>query len=192
MQYTWSKEGFTGKKFKKIAVIVVSKDYEVRSRVESKIAQDLASEGFEVVKGISFLGPDAPKENWETKKIGEKLRFLGVDGAIGVTLVNIRDKTELIGGDSYLYPSGYYRYGRYIYTTYDRVYNPSYYKDVKEYIVESNLYDVEITSSKEKALLWKGQSAVHDPTSIQSGAKTYADNLTQYLVKNKIIIPELK
>ena len=72
MQYTWSKEGFTGKQFKKLAVVVVSKDYQVRSEVESKIAQDLRNEGFEVVKGITFLGPNAVKSDWETEKIGEK------------------------------------------------------------------------------------------------------------------------
>ena len=156
MKYTWSKEGVQGKEFEKIAVIVIGKDFEIRSLVESKVSKDLEQYGITMVKGTSFLGINASKNDWQPDIISKKLKSLGVDGAISISLINIRDKSEFVQGESYVYPSGYYRYGKHIYTTYSRVYTPSYYKDVKEYIVESSLYDVSIEKPREKALLWKG------------------------------------
>ncbi len=190
MEYVWKKNEFTGKKFKKIAVIVISKDYAVRSAVEQQVVQDLRDEGIDAVQGTTFLTPSSTKSDWKTENIAKKLEVLGVDGAIGISLVNVRDRTDYVPGDSYMYPSGYYRYGRYVYRNYDRIYTPSYYENVKEYVIESNLYDVMVTSDKENALLWKGQSTLQNPSSLGGAASSYAGNLVDYLVKNKVVLSE--
>jgi hypothetical protein len=188
MDYVWSKKGFDGKNMKKIAVIVVSKDAAARSTIENRIVNDLKDNGVDAISGLSFLPPNASKSDWETKRIAEKLKELGADGAISVSLISSNDKTEYVSGQSYIYPNGYYRYGRYVYRNYGNVYSPGYYEKQTEYLIESRLYDVTITSDKEKALLWMGQSSLVSPSSLKDAARSYGDNLIAYLIKNELII----
>jgi hypothetical protein len=188
MDYVWSKKGFEGKNMKKIAVIVVSKDAAARSTIENRIVNDLKDNGVDAISGLSFLPPNASKSDWETKRIAEKLKELGADGAISVSLISSNDKTEYVSGQSYIYPNGYYRYGRYVYRNYGNVYSPGYYEKQTEYLIESRLYDVTITSDKEKALLWMGQSSLVSPSSLKDAARSYGDNLIAYLIKNELII----
>jgi hypothetical protein len=187
MDYVWSKKGFEGKKINKIAVIAVSKDNAARQSVENRIVNDLKSNGIDAISGLSFLPPNASDSEWETENIAKKLIDLGVDGAISVTLLDTRDKTEYIPGQSYMYPYGYYRYGRYVYNSYSNIYTPGYYDQQTEYLIESKLYDVTIKSDKENALLWIGQSSIVSPTSLNDAAKSFGDNLVGYLIENKII-----
>ncbi len=187
MDYVWSKKDFEGKKINKIAVIAVTKDNAARQLVENRIVNDLKDYGIDAISGLSFLPPNASDSDWETANIAKKLIELDVDGAISVTLLDTKDKTEFVPGQSYMYPNGYYRYGRYIYSSYSNIYSPGYYDQQTEYIIESKLYDVTITSNKENALLWLGQSSLISPSSINDAAKTYGDNLVGYLIENKII-----
>tara|TARA_B110001454_G_C12617910_1_gene391600 strand:- start:92 stop:727 length:636 start_codon:yes stop_codon:yes gene_type:complete len=188
MDYVWSKKGFDGKNMKKIAVIVVSKDVAARSTIENRIVNDLKDNGVDAISGLSFLPPNASESDWETKRIAEKLKELGADGAISVSLISSNDKTEYVSGQSYIYPNGYYRYGRYVYRNYGNVYSPGYYEKQTEYLIESRLYDVTITSDKESALLWMGQSSLLSPSSLKDAARSYGDNLIAYLIKNELII----
>jgi hypothetical protein len=79
-----------------------------------------------------------------------------------------------------------------MYTNYNNVYSPGYYENTKQYIVESNLYNLTISTDAENAMVWKGQSSVYNPSSIDGGATSYAKNLVGYLVKNNIILSTKK
>jgi hypothetical protein len=187
MDYVWKKDGFNGKKMNKVAVIVVSKDNAARQAIENRIVEDLKGNGIDAISGLSFLPPNATKSDWETENIAKKLISLEVDGAISVTLINTSDKTEYIPRQTYMYPVGYYRYGWNVYNTYDSVYSPGYYEQQTEYLVESKLYDVKVTSDEERALLWIGQSSLTSPSSLNDAARTFGDNLIGYLIENKVI-----
>ncbi len=187
MESVWAKENFTGKQVSKVAVIAVSKDFQVRTETESAIVAKLEAKGINAIAGTSFLGLNATKADWETENIAKKLENLGVDTAIGISLINVRDVTEYEPGMSYSYPSGYYRYGRYIYQNYNHVYSPGYYVETQEYVIESNIYDVMVASDKENALLWRGQSVIHSPSSLNQAARSNASNLVNYITKNNII-----
>lgn len=190
MDYVWSKKGFEGKKINKIAVIAISKDFSARESIENRIVNDLKENGINAISGITFLPPNASKSDWETENIAKKLIELGVDGAISVSLLNTRDKTEFVPGQPYMYPNGFYRYGGYVNRVYGNIYSPGYYEQQTEYLIESRLYDVTITSDKEDALLWLGQSNIVSPSSLKDAAKSYGDNLVGYLIENKIIIKD--
>ena len=189
MDYTWTKNSYKGKKFNKIGVVVVSKDQAVRNALENKIVSDLKEQGVDAIASItSFLPVNAPKSDWNTGQIASNLKSYGCDAAIGISLVNIKDRTDFIPGSSYIYPTGYYRYGRHIYTNYNRVYSPGYYEQNIEYVIESNLYDLTVNNIEINAMVWKGQSSITNPRSVSGGSKIYADNLVDYLIKNNIII----
>ena len=193
MDYTWSKDNFKEQKINKIAVVVVSKNQAIRQSVESEIASDLRAEGIDAITSIStFLPVNASKEDWTTDAIAKQLEKLGCDAAIGISLINQKDRTDYVPGQSYYSPIGYYRYGRNMYTNYNNVYSPGYYENTKQYIVESNLYNLTISTDAENAMVWKGQSSVYNPSSIDGGATSYAKNLVGYLVKNNIILSTKK
>ena len=188
MDYVWKKDNFNGKKFNKIAVIAVSDDFSVRQEVENGIIRDLKENGIEAISGLSFLPPNAPKSEWEAENIAKKLKAMGVDGALSVNLINKRDRTDYVPGETYVYPTGYYRYGNHIYNNYSRIYNPGYYVEVEEYLIEANLYDVTVTSSKQQALMWTGQSKLYNPSGVKSAATSYSDNLIGYMLGNNILL----
>ena len=189
MDYSWIKNSYEGKTFNKIGVIVVSKDQAVRSTLENKIVLDLKEQGIDAIASInSFLPANAPKSNWDTAKIASNLKDNNCDAALGISLVDIQDRTDYVPGENYIYPTGYYRYGRHIYTNYNRIYSPGYYEQNREYVIESNLYDLTVDNIEINAMVWKGQSSVSNPRSVEGGSKIYADNLVGYLIKNNILI----
>jgi len=189
MDFSWTKNSYKGKTFNKVGVIVVSKDQAVRSTLENKIVLDLKEQGIDAVASInSFLPVNASKSDWDTEKIASNLKRNNCDAAIGISLVNILDRTDYVPGENYVYPTGYYRYGRHIYTNYNRIYSPGYYEQNREYVIESNLYDLTVDNIEINAMVWKGQSSVSNPRSVEGGSKIYADNLVGYLLKNNIII----
>jgi hypothetical protein len=189
MDYTWSKNTFNGKAFTKIGVVVVSNDQAVRSTLENKIVTDLKAQGINAIASInSFLPVNAKESDWNTEIIASNLKKYNCDAALGISLVNIQDRTDYVSGETYFYPSGYYRYGRHMYTNYNRVYTPGYYEQNREYVIESNLYDLTVNNIEVNAMVWKGQSSISNPRSVEGGSKTYADNLVGYLIKNSILI----
>ena len=189
MDFSWTKNSYEGKTFNKVGVIVVSKDQAVRSTLENKIVLDLKEQGIDAIASInSFLPVNAPKSDWDTEKIASNLKSYNCDAALGISLVNIQDRTDYVPGEAYFYPTGYYRYGRHIYTNYNRTYSPGYYEQNKEYVIESNLYDLTVNDIEINAMVWKGQSSISNPRSVEGGSKTYADNLVGYLIKNSILI----
>ena len=54
--------------------------------------------------------------------------------------------------------------------------------------LKSNLYDLTVDNIEINAMVWKGQSSVTNPRSLEGGSKIYADNLVGYLTKNNILI----
>jgi len=193
MDFTWAKDSYLARKFNKIAVVVVSKDQSIRSEVENRVVADLRKNGINAIASInSFLPVNASKSDWETETIAKKLKQIDCDGAIGISLVNTRDRKDYVPGQSYLYPVGYYRYGRHVYTNYNRVYTPGYYEQSKEYIIEANLYDLTVSTKEEEAMVWKGHSSITNPNSIESGVNSYADNLIKYMIQNNVLLGTTK
>jgi hypothetical protein len=100
MDYTWSQDNFKEQKINKIAVVVVSKNQAIRQSVESEIASDLRAEGIDAITSIStFLPVNASKEDWTTDAIAKQLEKLGCDAAIGISLINQKDRTNMFRGN---------------------------------------------------------------------------------------------
>ena len=188
-EYSWQKKGFEGKTFKKIAVITVGKEYAIRQYVENQVAKDLKEYGIETVLGHKILPVNATEADWKTENIAKIIKELGVDGALGITVVNVRDVTEFTPGSAAhnsIDNGGFY--GGYIYGAYSQVNSTNFYDDVKQYVVESSLYNTKETTKKE-ALLWKGQSTITNPAGIEKESKEFANNLVNTLLMKKVVLP---
>ncbi|WP_141402395.1 hypothetical protein [Sediminicola luteus] len=191
MEYTWDKEGAEAKKFNKIAIITVSKEYIVRRAAEMEIAKDFKKHGIETVMGTDLLPENATKADWAAEKMVKKLKELNVDGAIGVIAGKPRSTEMHVPGAVFDYPSptyGYYDYWGYIFGAYNEVTSPSYTFDRQEMTVEATLYDLTVTDKKEAAI-WKGGTTLSTTTPMKAGkgAELYARNLVDYLLQYKVI-----
>ena len=188
MEYVWSKEGFQGKKFNKLAVIAVSDDNAIRAAVEGEITDRLSAEGIATVEGFDVLPPNATRDDWKPENISKKLQALNVDGVIAIALVNVREREEYVPGT--MRPGFgpiYYGYGRHLYRSYDMIYSPGYYRDVKEYVVEASLYDTKDVKDEKEALIWLGQSKLYNPRSLKGSAASYADNVVKFMKQENVL-----
>lgn len=187
MTSEWKKENYDSKPFKKIAVIAISKNLEVRQSVENHIISDLKKEKMiQTVSGLNLLPPNVSKEAWSEGNIATLLQNNQVDAVITVAPVNSYVSTDYNAGNMYTMPV-YGRIGRRVYRTYDMVYTPGYYEQSQNYVIEANLYDLTQGDDKKDFMVWKGQSTLFDPSSISNGAANFSSNLVQYLIKNDII-----
>ena len=187
MNVDWRKEGFNGAEFETVAVIVTGKDRALRAVVEEDISKLIEKKGIQTKLGTALFSPANSLKNLEVEQIATVLKKANVDGVITVTLLDVKEKSAYTSGKVVSYPDGYVRVGKYIYRNYSRVVLPGYYTNVNDYLIESNLYNMN-ASSKQEALLWSGQSDVYDPKSLESAANSYASNLVRYLFDNTLLI----
>ena len=193
MKYSWTKDGFSGKKFEKILVIGASRNIQSRTVFENTtVVKLLAKENITAQNSLKALPPIQDISQISEERIMAAVKEGNYDGVLVATLVdvNIQDVREsgttmygpMYGGRGY-YGRGY---GRYIYSGYNYMYTPDYYKQQKTYVVETRLYDAN-AQSIEKALVWSGQSNITDPSSFESGASSYAQTLVKSLLKSDLI-----
>lgn len=181
MESEWSKPAYTARRFDRIAVLVVSDDNALRQQVESTLAQELIKEGHEAISGAQLVPLKGKAADWDEKRIAKNLEAKAIDGLLVMSLVRARDKRVFNSGETYTYPNGYARAGRFIFRTYGYVTTPNYYTTETEYLVEADLYDLEEANDKDRALVWSGQSAISDYGSAKRTANTYGKRLLHYL-----------
>lgn len=189
MNAEWTKPDYSARKFSKLGVIVVSDDYEIRQKAERAISHNLNKNGQNAVEGTTFLPLNSSECDWKPESVAQKLKQNKIDGVLVISLVNTRDRQVYNQGENIVYPSGYVRVGRYIYRTYGQIQTPSYYTHEKEYIIESNLYDLEQSSTNKKdALVWTGQSRVGSYPSLQQAANSYGKRLVRHLMEKNVVL----
>ena len=67
----WVKPNYSSRTFAKLAVIVVSKDYEIRQEAETAIAHNLTKNGQNAVKGTSFLPLNSSESDWKPESVAQ-------------------------------------------------------------------------------------------------------------------------
>ncbi|WP_075591068.1 hypothetical protein [Labilibacter marinus] len=184
MNYTWQKEGFEGKNFKKILVVATSKNLESRTTLENTVVGWLAKEGINAENSLSLFPPFVDIKELDEKTIESKIKAGGYDAVLVSSLIDVNEQDVYEQGSNY-YPM-HYGYRRYIYNGYGYAYSPGYYRQQKTYVVESRLFDTAKENAKE-AIVWSGQSSLTDPSSYESGAKQYASTLVKTLLKSNTI-----
>ncbi|MGD1959379.1 MAG: hypothetical protein ACFB2Y_11020 [Fulvivirga sp.] len=184
----WTKEGYSGHSFKKIAVVGISDNLRARMSFEDTAIEIFKKKGVNAVQGINIFPPNMSKEDQAPENLIKIIKRHQLDGVITMSLIDSDESKRYQQGESHTYPTGYYRFGRYYYRTFHTVRTPGYYVSTKSYLIESVLYDLsgELSDKKEK-MVWKGQSALVDPSSIESAAKSYAKKLVNHTLENNIV-----
>jgi hypothetical protein len=193
---SWKSPELAGsaKKFNKIIVFAVVDDLSKRKAAENAVTLELLRKKINAVSSLTFFQPgyfdadgDGKLDDDKTKEvIQEKLKSLGVDGVIIITVKDIKEEEHYVPGQvvSYSPHPNYYGYYGYYSSSYNTVYYPGYYETSKEIFLVSNFYDVE--SGK---LLWSAQTETSDPKSLDGFVKSLSQTLVDKLIADKIIKP---
>lgn len=189
MKNTWTKSGFTGKKFNNILVVGATKNLESRNTFESLVVKLLSEEGITAKTSLDIFPPVKDNNDLNEEKVIQKIKDGNYDAVIVASLVDVdtkdvRESDNYYGGVAYV--PRRYGYSRYIYSSYSFAYSSDYYRQQKTYIVESRLFDTS-EDSKEEALIWSGQSNITDPSSYESASKQFAKTLVKSLLESKLL-----
>ncbi|MEO8210783.1 MAG: hypothetical protein ABI840_09475 [bacterium] len=181
---TWKKPATSAKKYNKIAVIGLSGDIVKRSAVEKAIVSKLLASGINAVAGTSILPDsfvdgdhDGKVDDAKKEAIAAELEKQGVDGALTISLVNVKESEQYVPGTSYYTPySGYYGFNSYYGGAYNMVNTPGYYVKNTNIFLASNFYNL---MANNESLIWSAQTNTGNPTSLSDLAQSYATALVE-------------
>jgi hypothetical protein len=191
---TWTKPGYTGTHFKKILVVAISNDPTKRNSVETSLESTLAFNKITATnsaKMIDFSKVDKNKDGKvDSTKRDAVLKMLtdaGYDGALVVSLLDIKEETQYVPGQTYYHPSYYSVYGSgyyggfygYSYSTYDVVNTPGYLVETKKIYIETRLFDL----TKDE-LLWGSKTVTEDPSDINDFSESLATAIVKAALKD--------
>ena len=196
---TWTKPNYNGKKFKNILVVAISDDIVKRNSVESAVVKELGKDKINSSTSSTILDFNKIEKTKEgkfdtTKLDGVKkaLSEAGYDGAIVISLLDIKEKTEYVPGQTYYQPSYYYSYGyqpysyngfyNYSFTTYNVVNTPGYHVTTKKIFIESRLFDIQ-----EDNLLWASTSETLNPSNLNDFSNSYSRALVNSLLNDDVV-----
>lgn len=185
MKYTWTNEGYEGRQYQKILVIVESKTQQGRVDAENAIVEVLTKEGVKATNSLIVFPPVNKNYELSEQEIENKILEGGYDGVLVTSLVDAKTRDVREGGGTYTQPVAY-RYGRRIRTGYVHMQEPEYYRQEKTFVLETQFFDVADHATKE-SVVWSGQSELTDPSSAQSAAKSYSKQLVKTLLNSGII-----
>lgn len=174
-------------RFQSICVMSMSRNIEVRTKLENALAAQAASYNIKVVKGTDIFPPDFYQQLPSEDALLAKIRHEGVDGILTVSLINKESENRYVPGSvgyapypAFGFYGGFYRYYGY---WYPRIYDPGYYVTDKTYFLETNLFD-----AKSENLIWSAQSETVNPGSIDEFVKEYPKKIAAQMKKDGLII----
>jgi hypothetical protein len=194
---TWKKPGYAGANFKKILVVAVTNDPAKRSAVEKSVESTLESHRMNATTSEKFIDFSKIDKNNNGKidstKRDEVLKMLadgGYDGALVISLLDVKEQTEYVPGESYYQPSYYDNYVAgysnefygYAYTTYEVVTTPGYFMTTKKIYIESRLFYL-----KKDEMLWSAKSVTANPVDINDFSKSLASAIVKALLRDAAI-----
>lgn len=165
----------------------LSRNMEVRTKLEDALAQQAAQRNIRTVKSTEFFPPNFYEKLPPREELLNKIKQANVDAILTVSLINKESETRYVPGNnryyapypSYRWYGGFYSYYGY---WYPNLWDPGYYVTDKTYFLETNLYD----ASNEK-LIWSAQSETVNPGSIDNFVRDYPKKLVAQLVKDGLL-----
>jgi hypothetical protein len=161
---SWKNPAYSGVKPRRILIIGMSQNPEIRADFEDDLSSALTNDGLEVIPGNHILfRPDS--SDLDPEYLRGQIRDFKIDAVLVSRLVKVDKKTTYIPGHSYVVPYAYYRsfYGYYG-TLYRQVYSPDYLREDTTVRVETNFYAASPTDGE---LIWTGTSDSFNPKSAQ-------------------------
>jgi len=184
MKYTWTSDGYEGRKYQKILVIAESRTQQGRMNAENAIVDALTKEGVTATNSLSVF-PQLKVHELSEDEIENRILSGGYDGVLVTSLVDAKTREVREGGGTYYQPVAY-PYGRRIRTGYVHMQEPEYYRPETTYVLETQFFDAADHATKE-SVVWSGQSELTDPSSAESAAKSYSKKLVKTLLETGVI-----
>jgi hypothetical protein len=194
---TWTKPGYKGKKFNNILVVAIHDDIVKRNSVESAFVKELSQDKIKASTSSSVLDLSKMERNKEGKldsakreEVRKKISDAGYDGAIVISLLDIKEKTEYVPGQTYYKPNYYTGYSPYYYNgfynysfnTYSVVTTPGYYVNKKNFYIETRLFDLQADD-----MVWASNSETLNPSSASEFANSLAAAVVNSMKSDYII-----
>ena len=175
-----------GKKFKKLFILAITGNGELRSTLEHDLGVAATKRGYEILRSEEAF-PPADTGNVVVKKedILNKAREMGCDGILSFAVLSQSEQSRYVPGVYAYNPVSYGFYDMFAgYYTYMApvVYSPGYYSTDKYYFMESNFFEIE-----SEKLLWSVQSESLNPSSIKKFSKSYTVSLIDQLKQEDIV-----
>jgi len=184
----WTSEKYTSRSFKKIAVVAVTKDLNVRKEFENRAIRLLKKRGLNVIEGIKVFPPGMTEEEKQPKNLIKLIKAHKIDGVITMSLVDQSKSMRYIPKENINVPSEYDQYGKFTFMRYENIQKPGYFIESKRYLIEAVLHDLkgELYEGK-KTLVWIGQSTLVDPKTVGGAAKKFVRRMVNGIVASKVI-----
>lgn len=179
---TWKKPGTLPQKYTKIAVLGLSKSKVSNSTIESAVVTNLKQYGINAVSGSNILTSnfldsdgDGKVDDGSKEQIAQKLVDAGVDGALVLSLQDVKKSEQYVPGTSFYTPyAGFYGFNSYYWGAYNTLNTPGYYTQTTNYFISSNFYNM-----KDTELIWSAQSETMDPQSLNDFTGSFAPVIAQ-------------
>ncbi|WP_127132429.1 hypothetical protein [Pseudoflavitalea rhizosphaerae] len=182
---SWKAENANLKQYNKVLVVGLTgnKDRSIRDNVESAMVNSLKANNVNAVAASETYGPKA-FEKMSDADVVSKVKSNGYDGIVILTLLDKeKEKYYTPGRVSYTpYFTYYSRYWRSWRTMYNRVYEPGYYSNTTNYVLEANLYNV-----TEDRLEYSAQTRSFDPGNAATLASGFTKTVVADMVKKGVI-----
>jgi hypothetical protein len=169
-----------------IFVVSMTRNIEVRTKLENSMAQQAALKNIKVVKSTDQFSPEFYQKLPTKEQLLARIRRTGVSTILTMTLINKDSQQRYVRGGAMYMPyryyggfGGFYNYYNFMYPT---IFDPGYYVTDKRYFLESNLYDV----ATEK-LIWSAQSETVNPGSIDNFVRDYPKVVVAQMVKDGLL-----
>ncbi len=188
---SYAKPNYVDRNYQRIAVIGISDNLTSRLAFEKEAVTLLKEKGINAVGSTTMFPQNMSKEAQAPKNLIKIIKTNNLDGIITMSLVDVEDSHRYKQGKSYSVPSGYYRVGKHIYRRYITINEPGYYESTKSYIIEAVLYNLKgELKENQDTWVWTGESALVNPSSLQSSAKTFSKRMVNQIIKDEIILLE--
>jgi len=174
---------------KSVLIAALTRNIEVRSKLETSIAEKASELLINAVKSSDVFTPDFFHDIPPREELLSRIRDTGVDAILTVSLIDKESNTRYVRGSARYAPFPAYPWygGFYTYLNYwhPYMYDPGYYVTDKTYFLETNLY-----SAETEQLIWSAQSETVNPASIDAFAREYPEVLMQQMVKDGLLVSE--
>jgi len=163
MVTSWFNPKYEGQTFRKVLVIGVAQDLEVRADFEDEMAARIARPGVETIPGNHILLRPDPNVKLDLDYLRGQIHDNHIDAVVVSRLLKVDKKVISVPSSTYIAPYPYYYsfYG-YVGAVYPLVYDPGYTREDTTVSVETNVY---ATSKPDGDLVWSGVSESFNPKS---------------------------
>ena len=175
-------------RYNNIFITVLTQDMNIRNSLEGELAASAQAHGLKAVRSLSVLTPVTGVADSVIMGAFERTVIKsGCDAVLIVTLLDSKNETRYIEGQSYSYqPYPHYGYYGTYYSYYGQAYNtistPGYYVSDDTYYIESNMYDVAT-----KNILFSIQTKAVNPNDMERASKQFASTLVEDLKSNGLL-----